>query len=85
MGLVHLPKEAARLSEYLHELTAFPKGRHDDQVDSTAQLLDWFKQAGAEPPHRMWQLYKQQHRAQEQHNPHPEPPSVIARRLGLLR
>jgi predicted phage terminase large subunit-like protein len=46
-GFVHLPKEAAWLAEYLHELTAFPRGRHDDQVDSTAQMLDWFKQAGA--------------------------------------
>jgi predicted phage terminase large subunit-like protein len=27
-GFVHLPKEAAWLAEYLHELTAFPKGRH---------------------------------------------------------
>jgi predicted phage terminase large subunit-like protein len=35
-GFVHLPKEAAWLAEYRHELTAFPKGRHDDQVDSTA-------------------------------------------------
>jgi hypothetical protein len=24
-------------------MTAFPRGKHDDQVDSTAQLLDWFK------------------------------------------
>ena len=24
-------------AEYLHELTAFPKGKHDDQVGSTAQ------------------------------------------------
>ena len=31
-GFVHLPKEAAWLPEYLHELTAFPKGKHDDQV-----------------------------------------------------
>jgi len=30
-GFVHLPKEAAWLAEYLHELTAFPKGKHDDQ------------------------------------------------------
>jgi hypothetical protein len=42
-GFVHLPKEAAWLAEYLHELTVFPKGKHDDQVDSTAQMLDWFK------------------------------------------
>jgi predicted phage terminase large subunit-like protein len=29
-GFVHLPKEASWLAPYLHELTAFPKGRHDD-------------------------------------------------------
>ena len=27
----------------LHEMTVFPNGKHDDQVDSTAQFLDWFK------------------------------------------
>jgi predicted phage terminase large subunit-like protein len=48
-GFVHRPKEAAWLAEYVHELTAFPQGRHDDQVDSTAQMLDWFKQAGSGP------------------------------------
>src|SRR5271169_1700320 len=39
-GFVHLPKEAAWLAEYLHELTIFPKGKHEDQVDATAQMLD---------------------------------------------
>jgi hypothetical protein len=29
-------------------MTAFPNGRHDDQDDSTAQMLDWFKR-GAGP------------------------------------
>ena len=24
-------------------MTVFPNGTHDDQVDSTAQFLDWFK------------------------------------------
>jgi predicted phage terminase large subunit-like protein len=48
-GFVHLPERAPWLAQYLHELTAFPNGKHDDQVDSTAQLLDWFKQAGREP------------------------------------
>ena len=32
-GFVHLPKEAGWLAEYIHELTVFPKGKHDDQVD----------------------------------------------------
>ena len=42
-GFVRIPEMAPWLAEYLHELTVFPKGKHDDQVDSTAQFLDWFK------------------------------------------
>jgi predicted phage terminase large subunit-like protein len=42
-GFVHLPTEASWLADYLHEMTIFPNGRHDDQVDSTAQMLDWCK------------------------------------------
>jgi predicted phage terminase large subunit-like protein len=42
-GFVHIPQEASWLAEYLHELTVFPNGKHDDQADSTAQFLDWFK------------------------------------------
>ena len=59
-GFVHLPKEAGWLAEYLHELTVFPNGKHDDQVDSTAQMIDWFKQAGRGPSSNagIWQLYK---------------------------
>ena len=42
-GFVYLPEAAPWIAEYLHELTDFPNGKHDDQVDSTAQFLDWFK------------------------------------------
>jgi predicted phage terminase large subunit-like protein len=42
-GLVYVPTEADWLAGYLHELTAFPKGKHDDQADSTSQALDWGK------------------------------------------
>src|ERR1700724_1906093 len=38
-GFVHIPETAPWLDEYLHELTVFPSGKHDDQVDSTAQFL----------------------------------------------
>jgi predicted phage terminase large subunit-like protein len=38
-GFVHLPREAHWLAGYLHELTVFPSGRHDDQVGSTSQAL----------------------------------------------
>lgn len=40
-GFVYLPEKADWLSEHLAELTVFPNGRHDDQVDSTSQALDW--------------------------------------------
>ena len=40
---VHIPETAPWLAEYLHEMTVFPNGKHDDQADSTAQFLDWSK------------------------------------------
>jgi predicted phage terminase large subunit-like protein len=42
-GFVHVPMTAHWLADYLHELTVFPNGRYDDQVDSTAQALAWTK------------------------------------------
>ena len=38
-GFVLLPAEAPWLADYLSELGAFPRGRFDDQVDSTSQAL----------------------------------------------
>ncbi|HEX3430722.1 MAG TPA: phage terminase large subunit [Rhizomicrobium sp.] len=38
-GRVHLPRSAPWLEDYLAELVVFPRGRYDDQVDSTAQAL----------------------------------------------
>jgi predicted phage terminase large subunit-like protein len=40
-GHVHLPKNADWLDTFLHEMLAFPHGRHDDQVDSVSQFLNW--------------------------------------------
>jgi hypothetical protein len=89
-GFVHLPKEAAWPAEYLHELTAFPKGKHDDQVDSTAQMLDWFKQAGDGAPTThagIWYYYKGLYEAQQagRQTGRPELLSVMAKRLGIFR
>jgi hypothetical protein len=42
-GFVYLPDKAEWLGEYLHEMTSFPKGKFDDQCDSTSQALDWLK------------------------------------------
>jgi predicted phage terminase large subunit-like protein len=47
---VYLPSEAPWLAEYLHELTTFPFGKYDDQVDSTSQALAWTKQASFSTP-----------------------------------
>ena len=52
-GFVRIPEDAPWLAEYLHEMIVFPKGKHDDQVDSTAQFLDWFK---TPMPH--WGIYE---------------------------
>jgi predicted phage terminase large subunit-like protein len=48
-GFVYLPATADWLAPYLHELTTFPNGKHDDQADSTSQALDWFKQGHTGP------------------------------------
>jgi predicted phage terminase large subunit-like protein len=40
-GHVKLPREANWLDTLLLELLAFPNGRHDDQVDSVSQFLNW--------------------------------------------
>jgi predicted phage terminase large subunit-like protein len=44
VGAVHLPKNAPWLDDLVVELLAFPAGRHDDQVDSISQALEWAKQ-----------------------------------------
>jgi hypothetical protein len=63
-GFVHVPDTAPWLAQYLHELTSFPNGRYDDQVDSTAQMLDWFKRGvGPISNAGMFELYRQ--RAEE--------------------
>lgn len=40
-GRIAIPKEAPWLADLRRELMIFPKGRHDDQVDSVSQFLSW--------------------------------------------
>ena len=40
-GDVMLPANADWCDVFLHELAAFPVGRHDDQVDALSQLMAW--------------------------------------------
>jgi hypothetical protein len=49
-GFVPVPEKAPWLAQYPNEMTVFPNGKHDDQVDATAQLFDWFKEAPAPVP-----------------------------------
>ena len=69
-GFVYIPECAPWLAEYLHEMTVFPNGKHDDQVDSTAQFLDWLK-----TPFRgqnIFELYRRQAlELQERNKPQP--------------
>lgn len=48
-GFVRLPRQAAWLDAYVLELTTFPRGKFDDQVDSTSQALAWLAVNGIEP------------------------------------
>lgn len=71
-GRVWIPREAPWLHDYLHELAMFPKGRHDDQVDSTAQALAYIgKPSSAD----MWIEYYRQ-RALKSYGIDPEQVTV---------
>jgi predicted phage terminase large subunit-like protein len=43
-GRVYLPANAPWLHEYVVELIGFPGTKHDDQVDSTTQALDYLRE-----------------------------------------
>ena len=53
-GRVFIPHDAPWLPDYLHELMMFPKGRFDDQVDSTSQALAYI---GTPTPFDNWMEY----------------------------
>ena len=54
-GQVLLPAKAPWLDMFRTEMLAFPHGKHDDQVDSVSQFLNWINQRKRnEPP--IWQV-----------------------------
>ena len=69
-GFVHIPETAPWLAEYLHEMTVFPNGKHDDQVDSTAQFLDWSNKPFPSQGYYEWVRQRAQ-AIEEQRKPQP--------------
>lgn len=78
-GFVHIPDKAAWLGEFLHELAGFPKGKYDDQVDSTPQALDWFKQKCMNSVYGLFEYYRQEAEKIKQQSSTAHKPFVITR------
>jgi predicted phage terminase large subunit-like protein len=60
-GRVYLPESAPWLADFIDETAAFPNAAHDDQVDSTTQALNYFRQQGIPAVVSFWK--KQQETA----------------------
>jgi hypothetical protein len=73
-GFAHIPETGPWLAEYLHEMTVFPNGKHDDQADSTAQFLDWFQKPF--PGQGIYELYRRHAEAAEQRSK-PQPAKTV--------
>ena len=78
-GFVHLPDTAPWLAQYLHEITTFLNGRHDDQVDSTATAR--LVQARQRPQlqHRDLRILPAAHRGAPPKTGDTGPPGAAAR------
>ena len=81
-GFVYLPAKADWLDGYLHELSSFPRGRKDDQVDSSSQFWDWFKTSGREPALGLLRYIQQQQALADKGVQH-QPRYVALRNAGL--
>ena len=53
-GRVRIPERALWLDDFIAELITFPRARHDDQVDSMTQALNWIQNIGCEPGFLVW-------------------------------
>lgn len=42
-GKIHVPEKAYWLNDFIDELAAFPKGRHDDRVDAFTLIINYLK------------------------------------------
>jgi hypothetical protein len=80
-GFVHIPTQGEWLPEYLHELSIFPNGKYDDQVDSTSQALDWVK--NGIPRYGLLEYYRQEAERLQTESPNIHSPFVS--RAEVLR
>ena len=80
-GFVFLPDEAHWLEDYKHELSVFPLGRYDDQVDSTSQALNWFR-GRYKNCYGLIEYYKQM---QEEQSVNPQYKAMFMRPRGPQR
>lgn len=48
-GKIHLPTKAHWVDDFIHELTAFPSAKFDDQVDAVSQALTYLRDRLDEP------------------------------------
>lgn len=48
-GQIAVPENAPWLAEFQREITLFPNGKHDDQVDSLSQFLKWLAEPQVVP------------------------------------
>jgi phage terminase large subunit-like protein len=54
---VYLPRKALWLDDYVREITSFPGSKHDDQVDSTSQALDYLERFATPANYRPFNLW----------------------------
>jgi len=48
-GAIAIPEDAPWMAEFRREISMFPNGKYDDQVDSVSQFLRWFGEPKVEP------------------------------------
>lgn len=84
-GHVLLPERAPWLDAFEDEICGFPAVRHDDQVDSLSQALDWIREHGATPG--IIEYYRQEalalRAAQEDRTVHLRAPEGISHFVGI--
>lgn len=52
-GKIRIPIRAPWLADFLSEHSNFPHGKHDDQVDSTTQFINWYRTEWKQPAQRI--------------------------------